>query len=106
MGCEVLRSQTTAVSRWLVMPMQAISWMVSPAFRTASVATPNCVDQISLASCSTQPGFGKICVNSFWATETIDPFLSKIMALELVVPWSKERTYFAISNRFGLLGYG
>ena len=44
--------------------------------------------QISVASCSTQPGFGKICSCSFWSTETIRPSRSKTMQRLEVVPWS------------------
>ena len=62
----------------------------------ASTATPSSVDQISLASCSTQPGFGKNCRNSFCAIEQISPCsLNKIQRL-LVVPASSAITYFAI----------
>jgi hypothetical protein len=42
----------------------------SRAFVRTSAATPNCVAQIVEASCSTQPGCGKICGNSFCATAT------------------------------------
>ena len=52
----------------------------------ASLATPTCEDQISLASCSTQPGCGKICSNSRCETESMLPSLSKTMARLLVVP--------------------
>ena len=44
--------------------------------------------QISVASCSTQPGFGKICSCSFWSTETMRPSRSKTMQRVEVVPWS------------------
>ena len=38
-------------------------------WRAPRAATPACVDQMSLGSCSTQPGCGKICGNSFCATD-------------------------------------
>ena len=60
---------------------------------SASTATPICDAQISCGSCSTQPGCGKICVNSFCATARIAPSWSKTMARELVVPWSSARMY-------------
>ena len=94
MGWDVWRSHTTAVSLWLVIPMETISWIVSPAFNTASVATPIWVDHISFGSCSTHPGCGKNWVNSFCATEMILPYLAQIIALDDVVPWSNARMYF------------
>ena len=60
----------------------------------ASAITLASLDHISLASCSTHPGLGKYCVNSFCATEQICPLWSKTIALELVVPWSRARMYF------------
>ena len=58
-GWPVVRSHTTVVSRWFVMPMAAMSVAMTFAFVSASAATPDCVAQISCGSCSTQPGFGK-----------------------------------------------
>ena len=72
-GWPVSRSQTIVVSRWFVMPIAAMSRGRTCARPSASIATAICVAQISCGSCSTQPGFGKICVNSFCATETIAP---------------------------------
>ena len=62
----------------------------------ASTATPSILAQISSASCSTQPGFGKYCVNSFWATLHISPFSLKSMQRLLVVPASSAMMYFAM----------
>src|SRR6476469_2360013 len=76
------------------MPIAAISWVERPALITASAATPNCVYQISFASCSTHPGSGKNWVNSFCATDTTSPCLLNTIALELVVPWSNDKIYF------------
>ena len=45
----------------------------TPAFASASCRTPDCVAQISIASCSTQPGCGKICRNSCCATARTVP---------------------------------
>jgi hypothetical protein len=36
-------------------------------------------------------------VNSFCATETIAEFLSKMIALELLVPWSRDKIYLAMA---------
>ena len=93
MGCPVERSQTRVVSRWLVMPSAATSAGRAPRRASASPATPTWEDQISLASCSTQPGWGKICRNSFCAVASWLPSRSKTMARELVVPWSRARMY-------------
>jgi hypothetical protein len=64
----------------------------------ASVATASWEDQISMGLCSTHPGFGYIWVNSFCAMEQIFPCLSKIIHLELVVPWSNAIIYFFIPS--------
>ncbi|CAM5238812.1 hypothetical protein STENM327S_01773 [Streptomyces tendae] len=87
-GSPVFLSQTRVVSRWLVMPMALMSSRVMPAFSTAPATTSWTLVQISVASCSTQPGFGKICSCSFWSTETMRPSRSKTMQREEVVPWS------------------
>ena len=56
MGSPVRRSQRMVVSRWLVMPMAATCrgsmWLVISARARRSEA------QISMGSCSTQPGWG------------------------------------------------
>ena len=57
-GSPVLRSQNTAVSRWLAMPIAAILPMPTPDAATASRAASTWVLQISRGSCSTQPGRG------------------------------------------------
>ena len=57
-GSPVVRSHTSAVSRWLVMPTPAMSSALAPAEDIAS-STTSCVRaQTSFASCSTQPGLG------------------------------------------------
>ena len=81
-GSPVSLSQTTTVSLWFVIPIATISSASAPTLLIASTATPSCVDQISEASCSTQPGCGKYCVNSFCARLTISPFsLNRIQRL-------------------------
>ena len=62
MGLPVARSQTMVVSRWLVMPMAATSLGCALALAKASSATAICDAAISSGSCSTHPGWGKICV--------------------------------------------
>ena len=57
-GLPVVRSHTTAVSRWLVMPTPAMSSALAPAAEIASSTTSWVRAQISFASCSTQPGLG------------------------------------------------
>ena len=84
------------VSRWLVIPIPAISSAVAPILLIASTATPSMLAQISSASCSTQPGFGKYCVNSRCATLHISPFSLNRIHLLLVVPASSAITYLAI----------
>jgi hypothetical protein len=57
-GSPVLRSHTTVVSRWLVMPSAAMSPSLAPALSTASSTTFCDLAQISCGSCSTHPGLG------------------------------------------------
>ena len=57
-ACRSARSQTTIVSRWLVMPIAAISSAAMPAFASAPRAVSSVVRQISSGSCSTQPDAG------------------------------------------------
>ena len=81
-------SQTTVVSRWLVMPMAAMSSARALTWPMASTAVPSMVDQISWALCSTQPGWGKNWVNSFCAMAQISPRRLKRIQRLLVVPAS------------------
>src|SRR5690606_5515374 len=109
MGWSVARSHTMVVSRWLAIPTAARSAAVRLARSSASVATPDWLDQISSGSCPTQPERGQCCWYSFWATATTVARSSKTMALELVVPWSSASTWRlpAISRAAGgtLPGY-
>ncbi len=57
------------------MPTAAISLASRPACASASAATPICVDQISIGSCSTQPGSGKIWAKLRCAVATTPPAL-------------------------------
>ena len=54
----VALSQRTVVSRWLVMPMQAMSVGERPLFSKTSSIAFSSVARISMGSCSTQPGRG------------------------------------------------
>ena len=56
-----------------------------------STMVARCVRQISPASCSTEPGCGKCCVNSRCACATTRPAASNSSERELVVPWSSAR---------------
>ena len=85
-GSPLALSQTTTVSRWLVIPIPAISAAPTPAPAIAACAAANCVSQISAASCSTQPGLGKCWVNSLCPFPATSPFSSNTIARELVVP--------------------
>jgi hypothetical protein len=85
-------SQTTAVSRWLVIPTAAMFLLLRLAFARAPPMTSRVLVQISSGSCSTHPARGKICSCSTWSTATTSPEWLKIIARVLVVPWSMERT--------------
>ena len=104
-GSPVSRSQTMVVSRWFVMPMAAISSADAPIWFMADSATPSWVVQISLASCSTQPGFGKYWVNSFCATLHISPRALKRMQRFDVVPASSAIMYFWLAIAILLYPY-
>ena len=85
-GSPVALSQMTEVSRWFVMPMAAMSAAVTPSLSIAARETSSVVSQISAALCSTQPGCGNICLNSFCTLAQMLPAWSKRMQRELVVP--------------------
>jgi hypothetical protein len=57
-GRPLSRSHRTVVSRWLVMPIAAMSAASSPALRMAARAVSRTVCQIASGSCSTHPGCG------------------------------------------------
>jgi hypothetical protein len=95
-GSPLWRSHRMVVSRWLAMPMPCRSARLMFALRSASRPVSRCVRKISTGSCSTQPGCGKICSNSRCALDTALPSWSNRMARELVVPWSRARTYLVI----------
>ncbi len=96
-GAPVARSQTSVVSRWLVMPMAAIPAAPSGVFEIASRQVSSVEAQISAGSCSTQPDCGKICGNSFWAIAAMPRASSKRIARLDVVPWSMARTCFMVA---------
>jgi hypothetical protein len=98
-GSPVRRFHTTVVSRWLVMPMAAMSLAFKPALKRASSATACCVAQISLASCSTHPGCGKIWRNSRCAIAAMCPSRWNTIARELDVPWSSVNRWVLLMGR-------
>jgi len=80
------------VSRWLVTPSATICSAPIPASERACGRIRLTMDQISAASCSTQPGRGKYRRCSRWAIDTILPCRSKTMHRVDVVPWSMAAT--------------
>jgi hypothetical protein len=60
-GLPVAFSQTTAVSRWFVIPIAVRSDAATPPLSIAPRITAWVRAQISIGSCSTQPGLGQIC---------------------------------------------
>ena len=85
-ACPVARSHTTVVSRWLVIPIAAMSFAAKFAFFKASRQTAIVEVQMSSGSCSTQPEAGKCCGNSCCATEAIEMSARNTIAREDVVP--------------------
>ena len=51
-------SHRMVVSRWLVMPMAAMSLGEMPVWAMTSIMTAYWLDQISMGLCSTQPSWG------------------------------------------------
>src|SRR5690606_5884512 len=78
------------------MPRLASCSLLISALVTVSAATSAWVGQNARESGSTQPGLGNNWRNSFCATERMPPFLSKRIALELVVPWSRDKINFSM----------
>src|SRR5699024_822962 len=58
-GSPVSLFHIIVVSLWFVIPIESISLAVASTFDRASIIQPNCFAQISFASCSTHPAFGK-----------------------------------------------
>ena len=73
-GSPVSLSHTTVVSRWFVIPIPSICSAFTLDSDKTLAMTARIDPQISLALCSTQPGFGKCCVNSFCAVWAASPF--------------------------------
>jgi len=85
-GTPLRRSHTTTVSRWLVMPIAAMSRASAPLDCSAVRAVDSCRAQISCASCSTQPGFGNSVDSSSCARARISPAASTSTLRQLLVP--------------------
>ena len=85
-ACPVARSHTTVVSRWLVMPIAAMSFAARPALLNASRQVAMVEVQMSSGSCSTQPEAGKCCGNSCWADAAMEMSCRNTIAREDVVP--------------------
>ena len=88
----VARSHTTVVSRWLVMPIAAMSFAPTFACFIASRQVAIVELQMSSGSCSTQPDAGKCCGNSRWAKDAMEVSARNRTARVEVVPWSIART--------------
>jgi hypothetical protein len=91
-GLPVRRSQTSVVSRWLVMPIAATSPAAASAMASACRAVASVVRHRSSGSCSTQPDAGKCCENSSCAEARIRCSRSNKIDRVDVVPWSMART--------------
>src|SRR3954451_13781096 len=91
-ACPVARSHTTVVSRWLVMPIAAMSFALMPAWAISARETVTVEGQMCSGSCSTQPEAGKCCGNSACAVAAMEMSPRNTIAREEVVPWSMART--------------
>ena len=90
----VCRFQTIVVSRWLVMPIAAISTGSTFSRSHACWHIATVVSHKSSGSCSTQPDCGKCWANSSCAVARGWRFWSKMIARVEVVPWSIAKIYF------------
>ena len=96
MASPVSLSHIKVVSLWLVIPIEAMSEGERLFFSINLLVTLKTESQISLGSCSTQPSFGKLCLNSLCSMLIkVKSFLKRI-ARELVVPWSIEIIFLFI----------
>ncbi len=86
MGRPERRSQSRVVSRWLVMPIALMSAPLAVACRIATAIAFCVEDQMSWKSCSTHPGWGKICRNSKFAFPLTESRWSSTSAVLPVVP--------------------
>ena len=86
MGLPDARSQSSVVSRWLVMPMAAMSAASMPASAMAPPTDAPTLVQICSGSCSTHPGCGKCWANSTLFLPSVSPSRVTTMAVEPVVP--------------------
>lgn len=80
------RSKTTAVSRWLVIPMPATSSMLAIETTSSSLITSMTEMNILSALCSTYPGLGKRHSTSRCALYSGLPCRSRSKARVEVVP--------------------
>ena len=106
-GLPVERSHATTVSRWFVIPMAA-TFDGSTRSRT-SMSVPRTASQISAASCSTQPGCGKCCVNSRYAATVagpLDPSIGTARDRTPVVPASMATIHVGRSSQRRFLSGG
>src|SRR5699024_1386468 len=81
-------SHTTAVSRWLVIPRATKSWGVASTSTIAADTARRALYQISVASCSTHPCRGMICLCSNCAEAQMLPSWLTMTHRVEVVPWS------------------
>ena len=91
-------SQTTVVSRWLVMPMAARSEASIRASASAVRITVAARSAISTGSCSTHPGRGRICWCSSWRLATGAPSVVEDHEAGAGGPWSIAPTYSAMAG--------
>ena len=87
----MLRSQSSVVSRWFVIPIAVSSCARSPADASAASAAASTLDQISTGSCSTHPGCGYRAEISTYPRPRISSSSSTTRHVVPDVPWSIAR---------------
>jgi hypothetical protein len=88
-GAPVARSQSSVVSRWLVMPIAAMRAPDTPAAARAPAVASTTLCQISAGSCSTQARPGKCWANS-WVLAA-RAFCHSNPSRARSCPWSPDR---------------
>eukprot|EP00003_Mantamonas_plastica_P031632 TRINITY_DN830_c0_g1_i9.p1 TRINITY_DN830_c0_g1~~TRINITY_DN830_c0_g1_i9.p1 ORF type:complete len:227 (-),score=18.12 TRINITY_DN830_c0_g1_i9:166-846(-) len=78
----------------------------SSAFVTAPRMQSRMDEMTSTGLCSHHPGWGVICLNSFWEKVTSLALESKMMAREEDVPWSRDITNGGVKSLLDMRGVG
>src|ERR1051325_594902 len=85
-------------------PARSVGWR--PRFLSALAMTVCVLRQISIGSCSTPPGLGKICSGSSCDSARMRADSSKTMKRVLLVPWSMAPRYVGTDTSYRSMSFG